>query len=275
MVIAENTAPPFETFQWDLRGYVQDGLHTLRVEAVDNLGLVGQSPETVVQVTVPVPEQAVIVAFERQRLLVVGLGVLIAGSVLALVLIIGGRIRPQAGGRLTSQRKAAGARRSSDKDPVTQPVTIPPTETFAAQPRAMFSAWRERVPRRAQPAATTQAAAFLTPLAEAGASVLLEPFPLGAETLTLGRDPLQASLVINDLAVDGLHARLIPQPEGFRLVDAGSTAGTWVNYDQVPPEGVILIHGDLVHLGHSGFRYTQREGGHRRKLTVRPLEPPA
>ena len=274
LVVAENTAPPFETFRWDLRSYTQDGLHTLRVEVVDSLGLVGQSPETVVHITVPSPEQGVRVAFERQRLLVVGLGVLIAGSVLALVLIVGGRIRPQAAGRSAARRKASATRLRAEKDPVTQPVAITPAGSLAGQPHFPLSGWLKREKERTQPAAP-QPLAFLTPLPEAGIPALMPPLPLGAEELTLGRDPLQASLVLDDPSVEGLHARLIPLPEGFRLEDAGTIAGTWVNHTQIPPEGVILVHGDLVHLGRSGFRFTQREGGRQRKISVKPLEPPA
>jgi len=274
VVIAENTAPPFDTFRWDLRSYTQDGLHTLRVEVIDSLGLIGQSPESVVQVTVPTTEQGVIVAFERQRLLIVGLGVLVAGSVLALVLIIGGRIRPQAAGRgrKGSQRKTA--RQRLEKDPVTQPVAIAPADTLAGQTRSPFSGWLERLPRRTQPAAP-QPLAFLTPLVEAGAPVLPPPLPLDAEPVSMGRDPQQATLLINDPSVDELHAHLTPQNDSFLLVDAGSTAGTWVNYTRIPPEGVILEHGDLVHLGRTGFRFTLQANGPRRKPTVQPLEPPA
>jgi hypothetical protein len=275
IVVAENTAPPFDTLRWDLRPYTQDSLHTLRVEVVDSLGLVGQSPESVVQVIVPAPEQGVIIAFERQRLLVVGLGVLITGSVLALVLIIGGRIRPQAGGRgrKTARHKTA-ARQRLEKDPVTQPVAIPPAGTLAGQTRSPFTGWLEHLPRRTQPVAP-QPLAFLTPLAEAGAPALPSPLPLGAEAVILGRDPQQATLLIDDPSVDELHARLTPHEDSFRLVDAGSVAGTWVNYSPIPAEGMMLEHGDLVHLGRSGFRFTLRTGIHRRKPTVQPLEPPA
>ena len=275
MVVAENTAPPFDTFRWDLRAYTQDGLHTLRVEVVDSLGLVGQSAETVVQVTAPAPEQGLIIAFERQRLLVVGLGVLIAGSVLALVLIIGGRIRPQAGGRgRKAARGKAAARQRRDKDPVTQPVPIPPAGTMPGQARFPLSGWFDRLPRHSQPAAP-QPFAYLTPLVETGVHSLLPPIPLGADTVALGSDPQQSTLVIDDPSVDGLHARLTLTENGFRLVDAGSTAGTWVNYAPIPTEGFTLVHGDLVHLGRSGFRFTLRNGSHRHKPTVQPLEPPA
>jgi pSer/pThr/pTyr-binding forkhead associated (FHA) protein len=75
--------------------------------------------------------------------------------------------------------------------------------------------------------------------------------------------------------VDGLHARLAPLQNSFHLVDASSIAGTWINYTPIPPDGVMLEHGDLIHFGRSGFRFTLRDGSHRRKPTARPLEPPA
>ena len=275
VLVAENTAPPFESFTWDLRAYDQDGLHSLRVEAVDNLGLTGQSPEVIVQVSVPSPEQGVRAAFERQRLLVIGLVVLIAGSVLALVLILGGRIRPQVigMGRQAARRKAAARQQSVEKDPVTQPVHIPHATSLTAKPPSRFSAWLQRR-RQPAPAAPTQPVAFLTPLAEPGAPTLPAPLPIGVEPVTLGHDPLQASLVINDPSVEALHARLFRQEDGFHLVDTGTAAGTWVNYIQVPPAGAIIVHGDLIHLGRRGFRFTLRQPGQLPKPVVKPLEPP-
>jgi predicted component of type VI protein secretion system len=59
--------------------------------------------------------------------------------------------------------------------------------------------------------------------------------------------------------VEGLHARLVRQEDGsFRLIDQGSVAGTWVNYAEVPEEGQVLQHGDLIHFGRVGFRFTLR-----------------
>jgi len=272
VVVSENSAAPFENFTWDLRSYTADGLHTLRVEAMDNLGLTGQSPDLTVQVTVPRPEQGVIVAFERQRLLVVGLVVLIAGSVLALVLIVGGRIRPQVAGLGRASHHQA-AKRLRDKDPVTQPVSIQASELTSAGRPSPLKVWIEKLQRTTRPA-PPQPFAFLIPLAEAGSPTLPAPFLLDEEPVSLGRDPLQARLVINDPSVDGLHARLQREQGAFRLLDAGSVAGTWVNYTPVPPDGVILAHADLVHLGRCGFRFTLREPGPLPKPTVQLLEPP-
>ncbi|MBV5337377.1 MAG: FHA domain-containing protein, partial [Deltaproteobacteria bacterium] len=45
---------------------------------------------------------------------------------------------------------------------------------------------------------------------------------------------------------------------GFLLLDTGSIAGTWVNYDPIPREGYRLVHGDMVNFGHLMYRFTLR-----------------
>ncbi|HSB67436.1 MAG TPA: hypothetical protein VLD65_12740, partial [Anaerolineales bacterium] len=92
---SENSSSPFEQFSWDLRPYTQDGSHTLRIEATDSLGMVGQSEEISVKITVPSTTQEVAAVVSHNRLLVIGIAVLISASILALVLIVGGRIRPK------------------------------------------------------------------------------------------------------------------------------------------------------------------------------------
>jgi fermentation-respiration switch protein FrsA (DUF1100 family) len=80
------------------------------------------------------------------------------------------------------------------------------------------------------------------------------------DELTFGLDPTLATMIVDDPSIEGLHARLLRDPDGtFRLVDEGSVAGTWVNYLPVTGEGQLLRHGDLVHFGRVGFRFTQRE----------------
>ena len=34
-------------------------------------------------------------------------------------------------------------------------------------------------------------------------------------------------------------------------------AGTWINYAPVTPDGGRLQHGDLIHIGKVGFRFTE------------------
>jgi hypothetical protein len=54
----------------------------------------------------------------------------------------------------------------------------------------------------------------------------------------------------------------------FRIMDQGSIAGTWVNYVSVPPNGITLEHGDLLHLGRVCLRFTLRQPSHARKPAI-------
>ncbi len=88
-MVAENTSPPFDQFIWDLRPYTQDSVHTLSIEATDNLGLVGKTGDVPVEIIVPSTTQGVIVAVSQNRLMVIGVTVFISASILVLVLILG------------------------------------------------------------------------------------------------------------------------------------------------------------------------------------------
>jgi hypothetical protein len=52
ILVAENTAPPFDHFTWNLRGYNTDSSHLLRIEATDSLGIVGSSIEIPVNISI-------------------------------------------------------------------------------------------------------------------------------------------------------------------------------------------------------------------------------
>jgi DEAD/DEAH box helicase domain-containing protein len=55
----------------------------------------------------------------------------------------------------------------------------------------------------------------------------------------------------------------------------GSVAGTWVNYMLVPTTGTRLEHGDLIHIGRVGFRFSLREPQRVRKPVIMIEEPGA
>ena len=42
-------------------------------------------------------------------------------------------------------------------------------------------------------------------------------------------------------------------------MDEGSIAGTWINYTPVSRNGADLEHGDIIHIGRTGFRFTIRQ----------------
>jgi hypothetical protein len=279
-MVAENTSPPFDQFIWDLRPYTQDGVHTLSIEATDNLGLVGKTGDVPVEIIVPSTTQGVIVAVSQNRQLVVGVTVFISASILILVLILGGRIhpklypgqvRPPAGSTEKTRPKGYRERMRQLRDPVTQPVKI--SSTLKVQAKTRSKNWRERVPWLKRKEEPTPAMAYLIPLVGSDEPTLPAPLQITTEDVTLGSDPHQASLVITDPSIEGLHARIHHEDKSFLLTDAGSIAGTWVNFEQVTPNGTTLEHADIIHLGRVGFRFKLSEPGQLGKVVIIPLEP--
>ena len=254
-----NAAPPFDRFTWDLREYTSTGEHVLRVEVEDSLGLSSTSMDTIVLVSLKRDPRSVIVTLSRNRSLLAGITVVLAGAVLMLVLVRGGKLKP---GVLLEFR-----RRNRRGDPVTQPVR--PKQEENQRP----SAWIDRLhltQRRLAP----QAIAFLTPISEAGDESSRPPISIATGPVTFGRNPAEVTQVIDDASVEEIHARLSQNKNGsFRLADLGSVAGTWINYTPVSKEGAILEHGDLLHIGRVGFRFTLRSPDRVRKPVIIPLEP--
>ncbi len=79
---------------------------------------------------------------------------------------------------------------------------------------------------------------------------------LPATTLRIGREP-DNDIVVSDLSVSSRHAELRNVAGGYRIVDLGSTNGTFVNEQRVT--AALLSDGDMVGLGDSTFRLVGRE----------------
>ena len=261
-VVDVNLSPPFEHFTWDISEYTTTSQHLLRAEVQDSLGLSGTSVEIPVVISLEQTSESQLTTISRNRTMVAVLVATLAGAVLVLVLILGGRLRPG------SLREARRRRRRSD--PVTQPVSVK-TES----PPQRRSRWMGRLhwpQRRTVP----KAFAYLFRLSESEQADSSPPIPIVSDEITFGSDPTQATQVLDDGSVDSRHARLRREEGGeFRLSDEGSTAGTWINYTPVSQEGMRLEHGDLIHIGRVGFRFVLREPGKTRKPVTRPKEPAA
>jgi pSer/pThr/pTyr-binding forkhead associated (FHA) protein len=116
---------------------------------------------------------------------------------------------------------------------------------------------------------SSSAPARLVKVAEDGHSLPGSGIALDGPELTIGSSPRKAACVLESTSVDGLHARLRQASGGqFRIYDAGSVAGTWVNYAPVGREGVTLQHGDLVQIGRETLRFELKTLGTRRKAVV-------
>lgn len=244
-VVAENTRKPFESFLWDYSALDKSGQHEIIVEAEDALGLKKSSigiPVTFTVIRPPSGAQAFLARYSSQ--LVMG-AIAFAGFSL-LVILLRSRVKNVPESR---RRKARKAR----EDPLTQPVpalTEPPvsaTKRVKSQPRFGWMGSRNRVP---------SAPAYLIRLKNGGEPASLTPIPVIEKEMTFGADPVQSMYVLDDPSISPLHARIKQTGEGtFVIMDHGSVAGTWVNYEAVTREGVRLKHGDRIHFGLMQYRF--------------------
>jgi len=259
VLVEEHTEPPFERFTWDLRGYTQDGTHTLKAEVTDQFGLSGSSVEAVVAVTIEQPVSNWSRLLSSNLLIIVILTVLIAGSILLLGLVWAGKIRPTQIERL---KKHKPRQKSSD---LQAPKVIP-------EPPSRPS-WVQRfhLPHRR----VNRAYAYLTPYTEdhpknsTGNTMnsnrlktqsIPQTYSINLSEVTIGSDPNQVTLLVDDPSIEPLHSRLVRQVDkSFIIFDEDTEAGTWVNYTQVSPEGQRLENGDIIHIGRRGFHFSLRQ----------------
>ncbi len=240
--VAENTIEPFDTFTWDLTPYATSGIHQVAVEIEDALGLKRTSLPVPVEVTVIQPPSGFPAFVDRNRAAVTTGAVALAGVVLLLVVVIGGRLRlPSA----KERRKA----RKVETDPVTQPVIVQ-----AEKPRETKSSPLSWL--RARPVIAPAYFARVTPDGQQAPGA---PIALTAREATFGTDPVQATNVLDDPSISPLHCRLRQDDRGnFTLYDQNSVSGTWVNFEPIGREGRRLAHGDIVNIGTLSFRFVMR-----------------
>jgi len=266
VIADENTAEPFNLFNWNLEAYTSSAEHQITVEAVDSLGLSKTSMASSVVVTVIQPPQGIPALLAKYRAPITFGAIIFAGLALFAILL-SGRLR------IPSIRAAQAARRA-DADPLTQAVaesTASPLSAAAAvktQRRGIFSkktaSETKRRPEgsgfahRAEGSKAEAAASLLRINAE-GQVLPVTPIALVEQEIIFGTDPAQCSQIMDDASISPVHARLRQTEDGgFLLLDTGSIAGTWVNYEPIPREGYRLIHGDMVNFGQLMYRFTLR-----------------
>jgi hypothetical protein len=76
-----------------------------------------------------------------------------------------------------------------------------------------------------------------------------------APDVIVGRDPQSAGIVLDDPSVSPRHGRIVRMGDGRPWVfDMGSAAGSWKNFEEIPPEGASLREGDRLNFGRAAFR---------------------
>jgi hypothetical protein len=241
-VQGENKSAPFDSFTWDISKYTISGEHKIVVEAVDALGLSKTSIEIPVTLTVIQPPHGAGAIFSKYHQYITLGAVALAGLVLLLIIFMG---------RLRLIFSGTEAARQTQADPVTQSV--------AAMAEAPIVEKGKK--KRAGASGKGRSRRIDAPAYLHGLSSELLPSPtaliaLNGKEITFGSDPAQSMQVLNDPSVAPYHARIVQNEDGsYLIVDSGTVAGTWVNFDPVGKEGHLLQHGDVVHFGQLVFRF--------------------
>jgi hypothetical protein len=264
----ENEEAPFDTFNLDLTPFQTSEMLLVRAEVTDELGMSGTSVDISIELVVQQPKGGLFSAWSRNASLIAAGVVVLSGSVLLLVLVLAGRLRP----RQIGQRRR---KRQAELDPVTQPVDL---ENQTTQPRPQTEPPRaaRRFPARLpwQQRPRTTPFAYLVQVDDDNQIKEETEFPITSSELTFGSDPAASVLTLKDPAVEPAHARIWRDDKGiFWIADLGSVAGTWLNYAPVSGSGSKLEHGDLVHVAKTGFRFTLSRPTRPRRTVITPLDP--
>ena len=258
----ENTQEPFDVFLWPLDTYTENQRVLLQIRMEDSLGLQGASIETAVQISVQPKETGFIERLMSRRWpLILGV-VLVAAVILLSVLYLARR-------RNVVQEKRE--ERRAYRDPLTQPVPIRQVEsTQPKPPEASVEASRDKI---GWAFSKLKAPARLVRLDAEGKTVRGGTIPLDKEEITFGRDAKRVTALIEASSVSGLHARYFRSSDDqYMLADAGSVAGTWINYVPASLEGVPMQHGDLIHFGKVAFRFEMSNPPKQNRLKIVPYE---
>ena len=252
---SRNTKPPYNIFTWDLRKYTSSGDHILRAEVLDRLELSGSTRDLSVQIDIKPSTTNFVSQISRNRYLLAGVSIALASAILLLFLVLGGRLQPGSVGVLQRRRKKN--KPSVRKNPANKPLSqkLPYWVNSLQWSRSLEDA---------------NVVAYLTRLSDHHNTVGPQVLTIPGEDFSIGRDAARTTIQLNEPSVDLSHARFTYDLDGFFLLeDEHTIAGTWVNYSPVPKDGVKIEHGDLIHFGRNGFRFTYIEPKYVPRLVIR------
>ncbi len=254
----ENTEAPFDHFTWNVSEITASGKYELQVEAVDELGLSSISLPNTVDITVQALPQGFAAEISRQGTVVSAVVVLMSGAVLILALVMVMRRRHDP--NQTVKWKKRKTRKMGKEETIPLPGRAASTRKTIPSQGGGVAGWAsQHLLRGSSASRTPEPIAYLERVFDPNsleAMTPTQPIPILNNVITLGADPTQATLVLDDPSIAAQHARMRRDREGnFFVLDHGSVAGTWINYAQANGKEIRIEHGDLIHLGRVGFRF--------------------
>lgn len=252
---AENKAEPFTEFTWDISEFTTSGSHELKVVVEDTAGLTGETIEVPVDITVlEKPMNFIERVFARVNIVngIIGttLILLTISGIIALIRML--------------KKRTHQPLHKPGSDPVTQPVEINGEYSLAPLQAA------QRIECPVMRGVGLAPARLVRKSSNAQEAPQPPEIPLSGDEVTIGSERKKVDVVLTHPSISGVHARIFKDAEGyFRVSDAGSNAGTWVNYAPVSTRGARLEHGDLVQFGRIGYVF-EMHGAAPKRVHVLP-----
>ncbi|MHB8807578.1 MAG: FHA domain-containing protein [Anaerolineaceae bacterium] len=230
---------PFEWLGWPLGGFRVTAVHNIQVEVEDILGFSSKSSAREVEIIVDQRYTGFWGGFTN---------FLNSGGwiLFAALLAFGGMVAYLNQRRRNPRLATAGVEPALtfDEDPLTQQIFTPAESSRAAAVESIYEPL-QLIPQ-------------LVPLSGDSSKEPLKgsAIHLTAVDTTIGSDPTQANLLLDDPSISPLHARIRRSSQGtLILADLGSERGTLVNYAPVSKKGTVLQNNDLIHFGEVAYRY--------------------
>ncbi len=262
--VQENQAPPYGNFLIELEPYTESASLNVEVKLDDGWGIQGSTGTQEIALEISKPEdflQEVSTGSNLWLILGAGIGILILGFVIFFP-------------GLSKKRLAkASAKASPASDIKTEEGQTEPEKSSAqtqnegsgidskqAQDKADASdkIVEEIISATQQETPTVPAYHFgsLHKLDKDSTPSAVKPFLLSKKVIYIGRDPKLADLVLDDPAIEPLHAELQFSDSGqATLTDFKSTAGTYRNFKAITETATPIQHGDILNFGTQMYRF--------------------
>ena len=258
--VKENKAAPYGSYLIDLNSYEESTTLNLEVKLDDVWGLQGSTGSHKLELEIIKPAgffQEVSKGINRWLILGAGLGILI----LAFVFFFPGIRKKKTSPAVTTEtaepssttqtlstqtellsRADTPQDSATDKEKETDPAKSAETESIATYPELSLP--------------PTHHFGSLIKLDQDNTPSAVKPFLLTKKVVYIGRDPKLADLVLDDPAIEPLHAELKLFDDGrATLTDFKTTAGTYRNFKALTNNAVDLQHGDILHFGTQMYRF--------------------